>query len=59
MKIFSEELLKKVTRNIKPGKFEPRFTVTQLFETGIQVTYWYVIRDGKIYYYEEKSERVF
>ena len=59
MRIFSDELLKEITCNITPGKFEPRFTVTQLFETGIQVTYWYVIRKGIIYYYDEKIERIF
>lgn len=59
MRIFSDESLKKVNCNFTPGKFEPRFTVTQLFKTGIQVTYWYVIRKDAIYYYDEKIERIF
>lgn len=59
MKIFNEELLTKINCNFTPGKFEPRYQVTQLFETGIQVTYWFVIRKEGFYYYDEKIERIF
>lgn len=59
MKIFSEELLKQIPFKFTPGKFETRYQVTQLFKTGIQVTYWYVIRGKEIYYYDEKIERIF
>lgn len=56
MKVFNEKNLK--ICSITPGKFEPRYTVTQLFENGIQITYWFVIRKGVFYYYDEKTERI-
>lgn len=57
MKIFSEEFLKTLVIGITPGKYEPVYQVSQLFETGIRVTYWFVVRNGNIYYYDEKIEK--
>lgn len=42
----------------EPDKYEPRFTVTQLFETGIEVTLSFVVRHGEIIYYDSKQKRV-
>lgn len=36
----------------EPEKFEPTFTVTQLFETGIEATLYFVIRNGEMIFYK-------
>lgn len=42
-----------------PDKFEPVFTVSQLFETGVRATLFFVIRDGEPMFYDSKQERIF
>lgn len=41
--------------DIKPEKYEAKFSVTQLFVTGIEVTLYWVIRNNKIYYYDVRE----
>ncbi len=59
---FDVELLEKRMNDLKnlppfkPEKFEPRYSVTQLFETGVEVTLHFVIRNGnQIWYNSEQS----
>lgn len=42
----------------KPDEHEPRFTVTQLFEDGIECTLFFVIRDGHPLFYDSKQTRI-
>ena len=42
-----------------PDKYEPRYSVTQLFESGVEVTLLYVIRNGHILYYKSEQRNVF
>lgn len=51
------ELEKEPTRRIYPFKDEPRFSVTQLFETNVEVTLYFVIRNGEMLFYDSKTEK--
>jgi len=55
MPIFNLEDLEKCITTIALDKYEPKFTVTQLFHTGTEVTLYYVIRNNKIFYYDSKT----
>lgn len=54
MRVFEIENINIVP--IRVGKYEARHQVTQLFETGVEVTLYYVIRNNRIYYYDMKEE---
>ena len=41
-----------------PDKYEPRYSVTQLFESGVEVTLHYVMRDGHMLYYKSEQRYV-
>lgn len=41
-----------------PDKYEPRYSVAQLFESGVEVTLHYVIRNGEIMYYKSEQRHV-
>lgn len=55
-----EERLKELEGkpSFSPDKFEPRFTVSQLYETGVEATLWFVIRDGHPVFYGSKQTRI-
>lgn len=59
MNLFDVENLKKlIGPNIQPGKYEAVYTVKQLFETGVEITLSYVIREGKMMIFEEQKRVV-
>lgn len=61
MNLFDPKLLKDITEivryhpRVKPEKYEAKYQVTQLFETGVEVTIYWVIRDGKQFIYDSKT----
>lgn len=56
----NEEMLEKIKNKppFEPDKYEPKFTVSQLFETGIEATLHFVIRHGEIIYYNSTQKRI-
>lgn len=64
MNVFDHELLEGQLERIKnqppfkPEPYEPRFTITQLFETGIEAKVSYVIRNGEKLFYECKQYKI-
>lgn len=61
MRVFDPEKLKELEASIGetpvfPGKYETKYRVKQLFETGLEVTIKYVVRDGLFLYYDFKKE---
>ncbi len=42
----------------EPDKYELRFTCSQLFETGIEATLHFVLRNGEPSYYKSTQKKV-
>ena len=59
--IFDHDKIKQRLAEVKsmppftPDRFEPIYTVTQTFETGVTVTLWFVLRNGEPYFYDSKQ----
>lgn len=49
--------LKISPKQLSIDKYEPTYTVTQLFENGDEVTLYFVIRNGEIIFYDSKKTR--
>lgn len=41
-----------------PEKYELRYTATQLFDTGIEVSFDFVVRNGEMIIYDSRERRV-
>lgn len=62
--LFNVEALEKRIQELKdlppftPDKYEPRYTVTQLFESGVECTLYFVIRNGEQIWYNSEQRVV-
>lgn len=43
----------------EPERFEPRYTVTKLSETGIEIMHHFVIRDNKYLVWKIEQKKIF
>ena len=62
--VFDTELLDRRLRELKQcSKFEPdeydlRYTATQLYETGVEATVKFVVRDGQMIFYGSTERNI-
>lgn len=61
---FNVETIEKRIQELKylppfaPDKYEPRYTVTHLFKSGVECTLYFVLRNGEQIFYKSEERAV-